>query len=71
MARALLAKSRGGLTVSDVMVGGSGVGTAASVPTSEWGVGRFGSLLVMVSAAGEAGGLACKSCTIANTSSIS
>ena len=62
MARALLARSRGGgLIVSDVMVGGSGVGMAASVPTSEWGVGRSGSSLVTVSATGEAGGLAHKS----------
>ena len=74
VATALLARRRGGLTasatVSNVMVGGSEVGMAASVPTSEWGVGRSGSSLVTVSATGEAGGLVRKSRTNSNTSSI-
>ena len=71
MAMALLARSRGGqatsATVSDVMAGGNGVGTLSS---SKWGVGRSGSSFTTVPVAGEAGGLACKSSTKSNTSSM-
>ena len=69
VAIALLARSRGGratsTTVSDVMVGGSGVGTLSY---SKWGGSKSGSLFSTVPAAGEVGGLACKSSTKSSTS---
>ena len=70
MAIAFLARSRGGraasATVSDVMVGGSGVGILSSL---KWGDSKCGSSFSTVPAAGEVGGLACKSSTKSSTSS--